>query len=109
MVQSALCGYLEIQQQMNLLGIKADYIKVPMVLGTMTGLAVGRKLFGSSEKLIAVGAAKHDANFVTSMVELGNNVLVRLGSDKINKEDFEIDEEHFAPGYEMPRVQYRRQ
>ena len=100
-------GYLEIQQQMNSLGIKADYIfHANGSGGTMTGLAVCRKLFGSSEKLIAVGAAKHDANFITSMIELGNNVLVRLGSDKImTKEDFEMDEEHFAPGYEMPSEQ----
>ena len=100
-------GFLELQEQIDALGIKADFIfHANGSGGTMTGLTVGKKLLGSSVKLIAVGAVEHNAAFAAEMAKLGNDVLAWFGIAQImNADDFVLDEEHFAPGYEMPSEQ----
>ena len=99
-----VAAYAELQEQLDLLGIEADYIfHANGSGGTMTGLAVGKKLLGSATDLIAVGAAEHDADFTAAMAELGNEALEWLGTEQVmHAADFVMDEEHFAPGYEMP-------
>lgn len=102
-----VAGYVELEEQLAAEGITADFIfHANGSGGTMAGLAIGKKLLDSSTTIISVDAAEHSADFMDEMVELGNAALQWLGSNaNMTANDFCMDEDFFAPSYEIPSEQ----
>ncbi len=98
-------GFLELQKQMDAMGVHADYIfHSTGTGGTMAGLAAGRVLAGSDARIISVTASPKDEPAYLEKVEnLANDVLALIGSPlKVNPQDLHVDLGYYAPGYEVP-------
>ncbi len=97
-------GYIEMQEQLNALGIHADYLfHATGTGGTMAGLVGGKKLIGSDTSIISVDVFYHDENYIPSRTDLGNDALEWLGAERIlTEEDFRNDLAYYLPGYEKP-------
>lgn len=66
-------GYLELTQQMQALGKKADFLyHATGTAGTMAGLAAGRKLIGSSTRIVSVNVSKKDDSYLKKAADLAN-------------------------------------
>ena len=98
-------GFLELQEQMDAMGLEADYIfHSTGTGGTMAGLAAGRVLAGSRAKIISVSASpKEEAAYLKKVQGLADEVLGLLGSPlRVDPADLHLDTGYYAPGYEIP-------
>ncbi len=98
-------GFLELESQLEDLGIEADYIfHATGTGGTMAGLAAGRKLSGSSARIISVTVSKKEEPYLHKVEVLANEVLDLLGSPlRVDwRTDLRMDTGYYAPGYEQP-------
>jgi len=98
-------GFIEIIEQMNALGKHADYIFTATGTGgTLAGLVAGKKYIGSDTKIIAIRVSDKPDTYKQYICDLANQCLDLIGYDgeKVNLNDFEIDPNYYAPGYEMP-------
>ena len=99
-----IAGYTELSLQLACEQLKLDYIfHANGSGGTMAGLVAGRQLLGEETQIVSVDAAKHSEGFSREAARLGNSALKWLGFEPIlTEKDFFRDEDHFAPGYELP-------
>lgn len=99
-------GYVELYEQLHALGAHPDVIfHATGTGGTMAGLVAGRKLLGDKDThIVSVNvSAKDDAAYRTMGAELANRALSFLDfSVRTAPEDFQLDLDHYAPGYEQP-------
>ncbi len=98
-------GFLEFQEQTDIMGLHTDYIfHATGTGGTMAGLAAGRKLAGSDTKIISITVSNKNETYLHKVEGLANEVLALLGSDlRVDRQnDLCMDTGYFAPGYEMP-------
>ena len=69
-------GYLELTQQMQALGKKADFLyHATGTAGTMAGLAAGRKLIGSDTRIVSVNVSKKDDSYLKKAADPANQTL----------------------------------
>lgn len=99
-----ISGYVELQEQLDQMGIHADYLfHATGTGGTMAGLVAGKKLIGSDTKIVSIDVSYHPDNFKAQSAELGNDALELLGEQRLLSEaDFCTDLSFYAPGYEQP-------
>ena len=99
-------GYLELTQQMQALGKRADFLyHATGTAGTMAGLAAGRKLIGSDTRIVSVNVSKKDDSYLKKAADLANQTLEYLGVTDVTVDpaaDVEREGEFYQPGYEMP-------
>lgn len=91
---------------MQALGKKADFLyHATGTAGTMAGLAAGRKLIGSSSRIVSVNVSKKDDSYLKKAADLANQTLAYLGVTDVSVDpsaDVEREGEFYQPGYEMP-------
>lgn len=97
-------GFVELQEQLDELGIQGDYLfHTTGTGGTMSGLVAGKKLTDSQMNIISIDASPHDEGYKEKCAKLGNSALQWLGVDPIlEASDFHNDTSYYLPGYEMP-------
>ena len=101
-------GYLELQEQLQTMGIRPDYIfHSTGTGGTMAGLAAGRKLLGGQERIVSVSASFKNESYETKVEGLANQVLELLGvQERVDgKTDLTVERGYYLPGYEQPNEQ----
>lgn len=97
-------GFIELEEQMAAMGIKADYIyHATGTGGTMAGLHAGRKLVGSNVNVVSVTCSNKGEPYIDKVENLANAVLDRLESGmKVDRKDLCIENNYYFPGYEQP-------
>jgi len=97
-------GYVELQEQLDHAGIEADFLYHATGTGsTMAGLAAGKKVLKANTKIVSVEVMRHPAEYAASCAKLGNEALAWLGMPALlEPEDFNLDPDYYAPGYEIP-------
>ena len=98
-------GYAELEEQMEKLGIQADYVfHATGSGGTMAGLVAGRALTGSKADIVSVAVSDHPVEaYVREKAELANEALAWIGAqERVSAADFHVDANYFQPGYERP-------
>lgn len=73
--------------------------------GTMAGIVAGKKLLGLDMEVHSITAMQVGDSYAKASAALSNNALKLIGCDKecvVTEEDFIIDQNHYAPGYECP-------
>lgn len=97
-------GFIELERQMQAMGIRADYIyHATGTGGTMAGLHAGRKLVGSEAKICSISCSFKNPSYIDKVEGLANGVLSVLGTDmKVNRGDLQVDNGYYFPGYEQP-------
>lgn len=98
-------GYAELEQQMEELGIRADYVfHATGSGGTMAGLVAGRVLTGSDADVVSVAVSDYSADeYVKEKLVLANEALAWIGAEeRVCAADFHVDTNYFQPGYERP-------
>lgn len=101
-------GYLELQGQLQTMGIAPDYIfHATGTGGTMAGLAAGRKLVGGRERIVSVTASYKNDGYEAKVEGLANRVLALLGAEeRVDKDiDLTVERGYYLPGYEQPNEQ----
>lgn len=97
-------GFLELTEQMNELGITADYcFHATGTGGTLAGLALGCKCIDSKTCIVSINVSKKDDTYPSKIASLANQCGYVLGvSAIVRKGDLNIDPNYYAPGYEIP-------
>lgn len=98
-------GYVELEEQMTELGIRADYIfHATGTGGTMAGLAAGRNLMGAETEIISINVSAKDAEYPERTARLANESLKLIGAGITVDADRDIhtDLNYYLPGYEIP-------
>ena len=98
-------GYAELEQQMEELGIRADYVfHATGSGGTMAGLVAGRVLTGSDADVVSVAVSDYSADeYAKEKLVLANEALAWIGAEeRVGAADFHVDTNYFQPGYERP-------
>lgn len=97
-------GYTELQEQMDDMGIHADYIfHGTGTGGTMAGLAAGRALVGGDAEVISINVSHKDDTYPERMAKLADTCLESIGAEmKVDVENIHTDLGYYAPGYEIP-------
>lgn len=99
-------GYTEFTEQLDAMGLHADYIfHATGTGGTMAGLHAGRKLLGSDTKIISVSVSAKDETYPIIKAELANQTLDLLGAEFVQvdgRQDMCVDVNYYHPGYELP-------
>ena len=102
------CGfiecYLELHKQMDSLGRKVDFIFTATGTGgTLSGLVAGKNALKQKENIIGITVGDKPANYPETIVHLSNKALQLIGYEPTTSaDDFIIDRNYFAPGYEQP-------
>ena len=101
-----VAGFVEMVTQMKELNISADYIfHANGSGGTMVGLNIGKMLLHEVVKIISVDAAPHGEDFLENAMDLATKTLRLLGrQEQFSEENFMMESEYFAPGYEKPSI-----
>lgn len=97
-------GYIELNEQLSKIGVKADYIfHSTGTGGTMAGLVAGKKIIGDGTNIISIDVNHHSNSYKHLSAELGNDALELIGEERILSEaDFYNDLSYYYPGYEKP-------
>lgn len=97
-------GYIELTEQLNEQGIKADYIfHATGTGGTLAGLVAGKKLINSDTKIISVDVSDKTVEHYVNVAKLATKTLIRVDStDAIITDDINHDLNYFGEGYELP-------
>jgi D-cysteine desulfhydrase family pyridoxal phosphate-dependent enzyme len=99
-----LAGYVELQQQMEQMGIHEDYIFHSTGTGsTHAGLIAGRKLLGAKTKIIGINASVKPPEHIEKLAKLATASLDYFGCDLVvTAEEVCCDQNYVGPGYEIP-------
>ena len=99
-------GYVELEEQLEAVGIHADYIfHGTGTGGTMAGLHAGRKLTGSDAEIVSVNVSFKDDGYPARCADLANRSLALIGAEDVRvdaHEDVHTDLSYYLPGYEIP-------
>lgn len=99
-------GYVELEEQMEALGMKADYIfHATGTGGMMAGIHAGRKLLSSKCEVISIEVGVKRDEYAKMMAELANRSLDLIGAKEVRvlaEEDIHTDGNYYLPGYEIP-------
>lgn len=103
-------GYLsamaELADQMNDIGIRFDHMyHASGSGGTMAGIGAGKKLLGMDMKVHSITAmgVGDEIKYAAKAADLANGALKLIGADvQVLPDEFIVDQNHFAPGYECP-------
>ena len=98
-------GFVELEEQMEAMGVKADYIfHATGTGGTMAGLHAGRKLLGSDTEIISINVSHKEPVYLRKSADLANRTLAVLGARGVEVEpgDLHTDLNYYLPGYEIP-------
>lgn len=109
-------GYInamvELTEQMQAGSLHFDYLYHSTGSGgTLAGIAAGRKLLGLDFEIHSITAMEVGESYAKATAALANKSLGLLGPGQIafapedfavEEADFVIDQNHYAPGYEMP-------
>ena len=99
-------GFCELTGQLENYGVNADYLfHATGSGGTLAGLAAGKKLLGSSIRIVSVAVGEKDDDYVPKVLALSGEALANLGfSLPVSAADIAIDHEFYLPGYEIPNA-----
>lgn len=98
-------GFVELEEQMEAMGVKADYIfHATGTGGTMAGLQAGRKMLGSDTEIISINVSHKEPVYLQKSADLANRTLAVLGAGDVKVEpgDLHTDLNYHLPGYEIP-------
>ena len=99
---------IELAEQMSDADLAFDYLYHSTGSGgTMAGLVAGKHLLGLDMEIHSVTAmgVGDDGSYAARAARLANGALELIGggeSSSVNPDDFVIDQNHYAPGYECP-------
>ena len=99
-------AFCELADQLANGGVKADYLfHATGSGGTLAGLVAGKKLLGSSLKIVSVAVGEKDAGYLSKVLTLSGETLANLGfSIPVTAADVDIDHGFYRPGYEIPNT-----
>lgn len=97
-------GYVELTEQLESQGLKADYIfHATGTGGTLAGLAAGKKLLNSQTKIYSIDVSNKTEEHYEKVANIANEALKRIGIEEvITPNDIEHDLNYFGEGYEVP-------
>lgn len=116
-------GYAELTEQLETLGIHADYLfHATGTGGTLAGLAAGHNLLHSNTKIISVNVSFKDAAHLKKVERMANDALTYIGALPAGapacppeaenpamavrpvdaERDLHYDLSYYLPGYEIP-------
>ena len=108
-------GMTELAEQMETAGQQFDYLYHSTGSGgTMAGLVAGKKLLGLDMEIHSVSAMDvgSDGSYEARAARLANEALALIGAGAgagcdsaaatVSADDFVVDQDHYAPGYECP-------
>lgn len=97
-------GITELYEQADAMGIEFDYLyHATGSGGTMAGMMAGRNLLGRNTVIRSISAMEIGRSYAKHSASLSNGALALLGVDPLVKaEDFDPDDNYYAPGYEIP-------
>jgi len=99
-----LGGWVELREQLEELGIQADYLcHATGTGGTLAGLAAGRALLGDATRILSVAVSPKDPGYEGRVAALANDTLALLGAEeRVEPCDLTVLRDYYAPGYEVP-------
>lgn len=97
-------GWVELREQLEALGITADWIcHATGTGGTLAGLAAGRALLGDTTGLLPVAVSPKDPGYEDRVAALANEALALLGAEeRVDAGGLRVSRDYYAPGYEQP-------
>lgn len=97
-------GITELYEQADAMGIEFDYLyHATGSGGTMAGMMAGRNLLGRDTVIRSISAMEIGKSYAKHAASLSNGALALMGVEPLVKaEDFEPDDNYYAPGYEIP-------
>lgn len=97
-------GFIEMDRQANAEGIELEYVyHATGSGGTMAGLVAGKKLLDAKVDIVSVAVLDTPDDYRETRATMANNALKYVGEGALVKaEDFHLDFDHYAPGYECP-------
>lgn len=97
-------GFLEVVEQMEDMGIRADHLfHASGSGGTLAGLIAGKSLTGSRTVIHGVGVGISHEKYKDEICKLSNEAMDLLGSlNRVTVDDFLFHEAYGGPGYEKP-------
>lgn len=99
-------GYLELSEQLDALGIQADWLfHATGTGGTLAGLAAGRSLIGSDTRIVSVHVSEKDSSYRKKVERMANETLAYIGAGGCavdGERDLCCDLNYYRPGYEIP-------
>ena len=100
-------GFVEMEEQLDALGVSADYLfHATGTGGTLAGLVAGKKLTSSRTMIIAIPVSYKTEEYLGRVAKLANDTLDHLGSPlRVDaKQDLFMDTNYYMPGYERPNA-----
>lgn len=99
-----ISGITELKTQADEMGIEFDYLyHATGSGGTMAGLVAGKKLLGMDTVIRSISAMEIGRSYAKHAASLSNGALSLMDVEPLVKaEDFEPDDNYYAPGYEIP-------
>lgn len=100
-------GITELFEQADASGVEFDYLyHATGSGGTMAGMMAGRNLLGRKTVIRSISAMEIGRSYAKHAASLSNGALELMGipSDEplVKAEDFEPNDNYYAPGYEIP-------
>lgn len=97
-------GFVELFKQAKAEGVNIDYLyHATGSGGTMAGLVAGSKLMKATTKVVSVVVLDIPEDYCLMRAQMANEALNYLGHEPlVTEEDFSLDLDHYAPGYECP-------
>ncbi|MDO4745844.1 MAG: D-cysteine desulfhydrase family protein [Bacillota bacterium] len=100
-------GITELFEQADALDVEFDYFyHATGSGGTMAGMMAGRNLLGRKTVIRSISAMEIGRSYAKHAASLSNGALelmgIPSGEPLVKAEDFEPDDNYYAPGYEMP-------
>lgn len=99
-----IAGITELYEQAENMGIEFDCLyHATGSGGTMAGMMAGRNLLGRKTEIRSVSAMEIGPSYAKHSAALSNGALALLGRKPlVSAEDFNPDDNYYAPGYECP-------
>lgn len=99
-------GFVELTEQLEQMGVHADYLfHATGTGGTTVGLHIGKLLLGSDIEIVPIEVSDHGPEYRAQCADLAMKTLECLGADGVlTAEDFHTDAGYYYPGYEIPSV-----
>lgn len=101
-------GYVELTEQLEALGIHADYLfHATGTGGTLAGLAAGHNLVHSDTRIISVNVSFKEQKHLKKVEAMANAALAYIGAESAAypveaERDLHYDLNYYLPGYEIP-------
>lgn len=100
-------GITELYEQADSMGIEFDFLyHATGSGGTMAGMMAGKNMLGRKTVIRSISAMEIGRSYAKHAASLSNGALefmgIPSGEPLVKAEDFEPDDNYYAPGYEMP-------